>query len=96
MQRRFLTARRLAALICAAPLLACGNPTVDACERWRQSLLALECVPDDYEVGIDCSEYNDYPCDASPYFECLEGSYTCSEDGNFQSDTTACAALQGC
>lgn len=92
-----MTRRFLAPLLCVLPVLvACGNPTVAACEGWQESLLALECVPDDYPIGIDCREYEDYPCDASAYFECLEESYSCSADGDFQSDTTACAALQGC
>lgn len=88
--------RVIAALFIAAFAGACGNPTVAACDQWQASLLALECVPDDYDPGLDCREFEDYPCDATPYFECLEGSYTCTEDGQFQSDTTACAALRAC
>jgi hypothetical protein len=75
---------------------ACGQPTVDACEGFKDSLLALECVPDDYDVGINCEEYADYPCDASAYFECLEDTYTCDEGGNLQYDLTACAGLTEC
>lgn len=88
--------RVLAALFVAASAAGCGNPTVAACDQWQESLLALECVPDDYDPGLDCREFDDYPCDASPYFACLEESYTCTADGNFQSDTTACVDLQGC
>lgn len=79
-------------------LAACGNPTVAACHEWQESLLALECVPDDYAFGVDCeADFHDYPCDASPYFECLAESYSCSEEGDFvQPEANACAALQGC
>jgi hypothetical protein len=89
---------RLLALV-AVPALglgACANPTVDACQRWQDSMLALDCVPDDYDVGIVCEDFNDYPCDASPYFDCLENGYTCDADGNFQYDTTECATLASC
>lgn len=88
---------RLALAASVACLASCGNPTVDACESWRASLAALSCVPDDYAVGIDCRDYEDYPCDASPYFACLEQSYSCSEEGDFvQPEPNACASQQGC
>lgn len=103
MRRRSSLARRrsralaLPVTACLLALAACGNPTVDACRQWQASLLALDCVPDDYEVGVDCSEYQDYPCDASPYFACLEQSYSCSEAGDFvPPEPNACASLQGC
>lgn len=92
--------RVLATLLLLSPLslspLGCGNPTADACEGWKQSLIDLECVPDDFDVAVDCTDFNDHGCDDSPYFECLEGSYSCTDDGQFQSDTTACAALRAC
>ncbi len=76
-------------------LAGCANPSVDACLRWQEALAALECVPADYASGVDCSEYNDYPCDASPYFECLAQSYSCSEQGDLVAEPNACAA-QSC
>jgi hypothetical protein len=90
------TLATLALLAAASLATACGNPTADACNRWRDALLALDCVPDDYDVGIECTDYNDYPCDASPYFDCLESGYSCDAEGNFQQDTAQCLNLAGC
>lgn len=92
MARRTLLALSLPALSLLLALAGCGNPSVDACLRWQEGLAALECVPDDYASGVDCSEYNDYPCDTSPYFECLEQSYSCSEEGEFVAEPNACVA----
>lgn len=83
-------------LVVTALVSACASPTVDSCEGFKTYLLALECVPDDFNVGIDCEEYADYPCDASAYFDCLQDSYTCDEEGNFQSDITMCTSLTEC
>jgi hypothetical protein len=69
---------------------------VAACEQWREALIALPCGPSEGEIGIDCRDYEDYPCDASPYFECLEQSYSCSEDGAFFAEPNACASVPGC
>lgn len=77
--------------------MACGNPTVGACERWQEALAALSCVADDHVTGVDCRDYEDYPCDASPYFECLEESLFCSEEGTLvPPEPNACASVQGC
>ncbi|MFZ9885884.1 MAG: hypothetical protein ACO3JL_00165 [Myxococcota bacterium] len=72
--------------------VGCGSATRNACERWQDHLLSLDCVPDDYEVGVDCREFDDYPCDATAYFECLERADTCSADGEYQSDPAACSS----
>lgn len=90
---------RLALLACAALAVAgaaCGGPNAQACESWRSSVVALECVPDDFEDGYDCAAYDDHPCDVSEYFECLENSYTCSDDGVFQPNDAECSDLAGC
>ena len=83
-------------LACALALAGCGNPTVAACERWLEALLELPCGPEGDEIGVDCRDYEDYPCDASPYFECLERSYSCSETGDFVTEPNACASAPGC
>jgi hypothetical protein len=75
---------------------ACADPNVAACESWHATIVALPCVPNDADLGIDCSLYEDYPCDATEYFECLENSYSCSEDGVFQPDHAPCVGLAAC
>jgi hypothetical protein len=94
--RRVVLSTVLAVLTATTLVAACANPTVDSCQRWQDEMLALECVPDDYDIGIMCEDYSDCSCDASPYFECLERGYTCDADGNFQTDTTECASLACC
>lgn len=86
---------RLALLsLVAAVLAACEGPTAAACRQYVEAWEALECT-EGFEAGVDCRVYENYPCDASAYFECAEKGLRC-EEGVPRDGFAACAELASC
>jgi hypothetical protein len=74
--------------VIALAIAGCGNPTAAACEEFVTHWDSLECTGDT-DNPIDCSVYNDYPCDISGYFNCLTDGYSCDGE-TFEADVADC------
>ena len=71
-------------------MVGCGDPNVEACESFMEHWDSLECTGET-ELGWDCTAYEDYACDISEYFQCLEEGYQCDgETPDF--DVSGCDA----
>ena len=75
-------------------VVGCGNPTAAACQAYLEHYAELGCTAG-VEVGIDCRQYEDYPCDASAYFVCADERQTC-EDGVHRDGFAECTLLAAC
>ena len=73
-----------------------GSPTEAACQSFLDDYQALPCTGG-LDLGVDCAQYRDYPCDRTEYFTCLKDQYFCDDNGDYVDlGEGACAALQTC
>ncbi len=72
-----------------------GYDNVQACEDWLDT---VSCGEYDFSASVDCSVYEDYPCDISDYFECLTDNTACGKETGMSdmSGWSACSHLASC
>ena len=74
-----------------------SNNAVEACQELEDTLAA--CVPA-IAGTLQCSTYDEWPCDLSAYFDCISGAYGSCSGGSFPNvdplTLQDCAALSVC